>query len=58
MQLPQEYAAACDEGKTRVYSVEAETWSLVEHRCETDESDKVWVVAQVERLGGIRAGNR
>ena len=51
VQLPQEDAAACDEGKTRVYSVEAETWSLVEHRCETDESDKVWVVAQVERLG-------
>ena len=46
-------AAACDEGKTRVYSVEAETWSLVEHRCETDESDKVWVVAQVERLGAF-----
>ena len=53
VQLPQEYAAACDEGKTRVYSVEAETWSLVEHRCETDESDKVWVVAQVERLGAF-----
>ena len=51
VQLPQEDAAACDEGKTRVYSVEAETWSLVEHRCETDESDKVWAVAEVERLG-------
>ena len=53
VQLPQEDAAACDEGKTRVYSVEAETWSLVEHRCETDESDKVWVVAQVDRLGAF-----
>ena len=53
VQLPQEDAAACDEGKTRVYSVEAETWSLVEHRCETDGSDKVWVVAQVERLGAF-----
>ena len=51
VQPPQEDAAACDEGKTRVYSVEAETWSLVEHRCETDESDKVWAVAEVERLG-------
>ena len=51
VQLPQEDAAACDEGKTRVYSVEAETWNLVEHRCETDESDKVWAVTQVERLG-------
>ena len=51
MQLPQEDAAACDEGKTRVYSVEAETWSLVEHRCETDESGQVWAVTPVERLG-------
>ena len=53
VQLPEEDAAACDEGKTRVYSVETGTWSLVEHRCETDESDKVWVVAQVERLGAF-----
>ena len=30
-----------------------ETWSLIEHRCETDESDKVWAVAQVERLGAF-----
>ena len=51
VQLPQEDAAACDEGKTRVYSVEAETWSLVEHRCETDESGHVWAVTHVERLG-------
>ena len=53
VQLPEEDAAACDEGKTRVYSVETETWSLIEHRCETDESDKVWAVAQVERLGAF-----
>ena len=51
VQLPQEDAAACDEGKTRVYSVEVETWSLVENRCETDESGHVWAVTQVERLG-------
>ena len=51
VQLPQEDAAACDEGKTRVYSVEAETWSLVEHRCEIDESGQVWAVTPVERLG-------
>ena len=51
VQLPQEDAAACSEGKTRVYSVEAETWNLVEHRCETDESGHVWAVAEVERLG-------
>ena len=53
VQLPQEDAAACDESRARVYSVEAETWSLVEHRCETDESDKVWAVAEVERLGAF-----
>ena len=51
MRLPSNDRTACDEGKTRVYSVEAGTWSLVEHRCETDESDKVWAVTQVERLG-------
>ena len=51
MQLPQQDATACDEGKARVYSVEAETWSLVEHRCETDESGHAWAVTQVERLG-------
>ena len=53
VQLPEEDAAACDESKTRVYSVETGTWSLIEHRCETDESDKVWAVAQVERLGAF-----
>ena len=53
VQLPEEDAAACDEGKTRVYSVETGTWSLIEHRCETDESDKVWAVAEVERLGAF-----
>ena len=51
VQLPQEDAAACDEGKARVYSVQSGDWSLVEHRCETDESGKVWAVAQVEQLG-------
>ena len=53
LRLPSNDRTACDEGKTRVYSVEAGTWSLVEHRCETDESDKVWAVTQVERLGAF-----
>ena len=53
LRLPSNDRTACDEGKTRVYSVEAGTWSLVEHRCETDESDKVWAVAEVERLGAF-----
>ena len=51
VELPEEDAAACDESRARVYSVEAETWSLVEHRCETDESGQVWAVTPVERLG-------
>ena len=51
LRLPSNDRAACDEGKTRVYSVEVETWSLVENRCETDESGHVWAVTQVERLG-------
>ena len=53
VQLPQEDAAACDESRARMYSVQSGAWSLVEHRCETDESGKVWVVAQVERLGAF-----
>ena len=53
LRLPSNDRTACDEGKTRVYSVEAGAWSLVEHRCETDESDKVWAVAEVERLGAF-----
>ena len=51
LRLPSNDRTACDEGKTRVYFVEAETWSLVEHRCETDESGHAWAVTQVERLG-------
>ena len=51
VQLPQEDDAACDESRARVYSVQSGAWSLVEHRCETDESGKVWAVAEVERLG-------
>ena len=51
VQLPQEDAAACDESKARVYSVQSGAWSLIEHHCETDESGQVWAVTQVERLG-------
>ena len=53
LRLPSNDRTACDEGKTRVYFVEAETWSLVEHRCETDESGHAWAVTQVERLGAF-----
>ena len=53
LRLPSNDRTACDEGKTRVYFVEAETWSLIEHRCETDESGHAWAVTQVERLGAF-----
>ena len=51
--LPDSDSSACDESRVRVYSVQSGAWSLVEHRCETDESDKVWAVAEVERLGAF-----
>ena len=53
VELPEEDAVACDESRARVYSVKSGAWSLIEHRCETDESDKVWAVAEVERLGAF-----
>ena len=51
VELPEEDAAACDESRARVYSVKYGAWSLIEHRCETDESGHAWAVTQVERLG-------
>ena len=53
VQLPQEDTAACDESRARVYSVKFGAWSLLEHRCETDESGHVWAVTHVERLGAF-----
>ena len=51
--LPDGESTACAEGKTKVYSVVSGDWSLVEHRCETDESGNVWVVSEIERLGAF-----
>ena len=51
LMLPDADAGACGEGRAKVYKVESGTWSLVEHRCHTDESGNVWALAQVERLG-------
>ncbi len=45
--------SACAEGKTRVYSAQSGDWSLVEHRCETDDSGNVWAVSEIERLGAF-----
>ena len=29
----------------RVYRVDAGEWELLEHRCETDDTDRVWAVS-------------
>ena len=50
--LPGGEEAACAEGRVRLYSVQGD-WSLLEHRCETDDSGSVWAVADVERLGAL-----
>ena len=51
--LPKSEANACAEGKIRLYSVQSGDWSLVEHRCETDEASNVWAVSEIERLGAF-----
>ena len=50
--LPLGDAAACSGGRVRVYSVQGD-WSLLEHRCESDESGNEWAVVEVERLGAF-----
>ena len=51
--LPDSELAACADGKTKVYSVASGDWRLVEHRCETLESNSAWVVSEIERLGAF-----
>ena len=43
--LPEDEEAACDAGRVRVYRVDAGEWELLEHRCETDDTDRVWAVS-------------
>ncbi len=50
--LPAGEEIACAEGRVRIYSVQ-DDWSLVEHRCVTDESGSVWAVVDVVRLGAF-----
>ena len=50
--LPSGEETACDAGRVRVYSVQGD-WSLLEHRCESDESGNEWAVVEVERLGAF-----
>ena len=43
--LPAADAAACAEGRVRVYRVDGDTWTQLEHRCETDSDGTVWAVS-------------
>ena len=43
--LPAADAAACAEGRVRVYRVDGDTWTQLEHRCETDADGTVWAVS-------------
>ena len=43
--LPEDEEASCDAGRVRVYRVDAGEWELLEHRCETDDTDRVWAVS-------------
>ena len=46
-------STACAEGRAKVYEVVSGDWRPVEHRCETDESGRVWIVSEIERLGAF-----
>ena len=43
--LPAADASACAEGRVRVYRVDGDEWTLLEHRCETDAAGTVWAVS-------------
>ena len=43
--LPAADAAACAEGRVRVYWVNDGEWTQLEHRCETDAAGTVWAVS-------------
>ena len=43
--LPASDSAACAEGRVRVYRVSGDEWTLLQHRCETDDSGAVWAVS-------------
>ena len=42
--LPDGEEAACAAGRVRVYQVDGAEWTLLEHRCETDDASGVWAV--------------
>ena len=43
--LPEGDETACVDGRVRVYRVSGEVWTVLEHRCETDDAGREWVVA-------------
>ena len=45
LQLPDGEESACMEGRVGVYHVNQGDWTLVEHRCESDESGQSWAVS-------------
>ena len=45
LQLPEGEESACEEDRAWVYHVESDEWTLVEHRCETDDSGQTWTVS-------------
>ena len=48
--LPEGEEAACAAGRVRLYRVNGGQWTLLEHRCETDDAGGVWAVATLTRF--------
>ena len=51
--LSDEEEAACDAGRVRVYLVDSGGRSLLEHRCEADETGRVWAVTILTRFSAF-----
>ena len=48
--LPEGEEAACAAGRVRLYRVNGGQWTLLEHRCETDDTGGVWAVVTLTRF--------
>jgi len=48
--LPEGEEAACAAGRVRLYRVNGGQWTLLEHRCETDDAGGVWAVTTLMRF--------
>ncbi len=42
--LPAGAETACDDGTARIYRVSGDAWTLLEHRCETDDAGRAWAI--------------